>query len=136
MTGRNDPCPCGSGKKYENCCLPKDRAARAQNLEAERKPEHVEPVRLAPEPVLPFAAAENIEQSPEEDPLMAHINAFWDVFTDASYEQKRALATKMLAEEPELCDGEMVFEITNELIAPAIASGEIVCYKQLLDQLE
>ncbi len=22
-TGRNDPCPCGSGKKYKQCCLPK-----------------------------------------------------------------------------------------------------------------
>lgn len=22
--GRNDPCPCGSGKKYKNCCLAKD----------------------------------------------------------------------------------------------------------------
>jgi len=21
--GRNDPCPCGSGKKYKHCCLPK-----------------------------------------------------------------------------------------------------------------
>ena len=25
--GRNDPCPCGSGKKYKKCCLPKERAA-------------------------------------------------------------------------------------------------------------
>ena len=24
--GRNDPCPCGSGKKYKRCCLPKDAA--------------------------------------------------------------------------------------------------------------
>ncbi len=23
-TGRNDPCPCGSGKKYKKCCLEKD----------------------------------------------------------------------------------------------------------------
>jgi hypothetical protein len=23
-TGRNDPCPCGSGKKYKHCCLVKD----------------------------------------------------------------------------------------------------------------
>lgn len=23
--GRNDPCPCGSGKKYKKCCLPKAR---------------------------------------------------------------------------------------------------------------
>jgi SEC-C motif-containing protein len=22
--GRNDPCPCGSGKKYKKCCLAKD----------------------------------------------------------------------------------------------------------------
>jgi len=25
--GRNDPCPCGSGKKYKNCCLHKDLKA-------------------------------------------------------------------------------------------------------------
>ncbi|MGD0918235.1 MAG: preprotein translocase subunit SecA [Thermodesulfobacteriota bacterium] len=28
-TGRNDPCPCGSGKKYKKCCLPKESEARA-----------------------------------------------------------------------------------------------------------
>lgn len=22
--GRNEPCPCGSGKKYKNCCLKKE----------------------------------------------------------------------------------------------------------------
>ena len=25
--GRNDPCPCGSGKKYKKCCMEKDQAA-------------------------------------------------------------------------------------------------------------
>jgi len=25
--GRNDPCHCGSGRKYKKCCLPKDQAA-------------------------------------------------------------------------------------------------------------
>ena len=25
--GRNDPCPCGSGKKYKNCCMRKERVA-------------------------------------------------------------------------------------------------------------
>jgi len=25
--GRNDPCPCGSGKKYKKCCLGKEAAA-------------------------------------------------------------------------------------------------------------
>ena len=27
-TGRNDPCPCGSGKKYKRCCLTKDDEQR------------------------------------------------------------------------------------------------------------
>ena len=27
--GRNDPCPCGSGKKYKRCCLLKEEQARA-----------------------------------------------------------------------------------------------------------
>lgn len=25
--GRNDPCHCGSGRKYKHCCLDKDEAA-------------------------------------------------------------------------------------------------------------
>ena len=28
QVGRNDPCPCGSGRKYKQCCLRKQRAAR------------------------------------------------------------------------------------------------------------
>ena len=29
--GRNDPCPCGSGKKYKNCCLSKDHAQQSRS---------------------------------------------------------------------------------------------------------
>ena len=37
--GRNEPCPCGSGKKYKKCCLPKDEAeARARFRAAEVTP--------------------------------------------------------------------------------------------------
>jgi uncharacterized protein YecA (UPF0149 family) len=27
LPGRNDPCLCGSGKKFKKCCLPKIQAA-------------------------------------------------------------------------------------------------------------
>ncbi len=30
-TGRNDPCPCGSGKKYKKCCMMKDKARQYQD---------------------------------------------------------------------------------------------------------
>ena len=29
---RNDPCPCGSGRKYKNCCLEKDGSALTSKL--------------------------------------------------------------------------------------------------------
>jgi len=35
-TGRNDACPCGSGKKYKHCCLEKDRAAELAPVIARR----------------------------------------------------------------------------------------------------
>ena len=31
--GRNDPCPCGSGKKYKKCCEAKEQAAEFAALE-------------------------------------------------------------------------------------------------------
>jgi len=36
--GRNEPCPCGSGKKYKHCCLDKDEAkAREIRVKAAEK---------------------------------------------------------------------------------------------------
>jgi len=36
--GRNEHCPCGSGKKYKHCCLPKDQAGFVRtNPEADFK---------------------------------------------------------------------------------------------------
>lgn len=34
--GRNDKCPCGSGKKYKQCCLSKDDKIK-QNEREQRK---------------------------------------------------------------------------------------------------
>ena len=35
--GRNAPCPCGSGKKYKKCCLPKEEAERQGKTSATPK---------------------------------------------------------------------------------------------------
>lgn len=37
LPGRNDPCHCGSGKKYKHCCLAKDEAAERQKRAAAEK---------------------------------------------------------------------------------------------------
>ena len=41
--GRNEPCHCGSGKKYKQCCLSKDEAAeRTARAKAAEKAEKAE----------------------------------------------------------------------------------------------
>lgn len=34
--GRNDPCPCGSGKKYKKCCMKKDNVIELNKIREER----------------------------------------------------------------------------------------------------
>jgi|GEM_PF-1493933 len=50
--GRNDPCPCGSGRKYKRCCLEKDEAA-AREARAKTAAEAAEEAgRKADEPTV------------------------------------------------------------------------------------
>ena len=35
--GRNDPCPCESGKKYKRCCLAKDQQAKSKERREKRE---------------------------------------------------------------------------------------------------
>ena len=58
--GRNAPCPCGSGKKYKQCCLAKDeaaeRAARAKEQPAQpaaKDKAEEKPAKGAPKPQHP-----------------------------------------------------------------------------------
>ncbi len=51
-TGRNSPCPCGSGKKYKNCCLNAPKKVLSLKQEYKRKydirlkePEEIEGIR-------------------------------------------------------------------------------------------
>lgn len=53
--GRNDPCHCGSGRKYKHCCLEKDEAkARTARAKAAAKAAKTEtPAEGAPAPKRP-----------------------------------------------------------------------------------
>ncbi|TVQ23548.1 MAG: gamma-glutamyl-gamma-aminobutyrate hydrolase family protein [Spirochaetaceae bacterium] len=46
---RNDPCPCGSGKKYKHCCYARDMEQRAQAAEAEAAKAAEEAAQAGPE---------------------------------------------------------------------------------------
>ena len=53
--GRNDPCHCGSGKKYKRCCLKKDGAAEREEhaKAAAEAPVPESEGKTAPEPAKP-----------------------------------------------------------------------------------
>jgi hypothetical protein len=46
--GRNEPCHCGSGRKYKHCCLEKDEAAAAAARATTAAAQPAEPAREAP----------------------------------------------------------------------------------------
>ena len=48
-TGRNDGCPCGSGKKYKKCHLPEDEAKRSAVLKALEEEAKAEAAKKAEE---------------------------------------------------------------------------------------
>ena len=52
--GRNDPCPCGSGKKFKKCCLGKDEDELIARVGARSSvPPAGAPLRLAPDEPVP-----------------------------------------------------------------------------------
>lgn len=69
-TGRNDPCPCGSGRKYKACCLPKDEAAeRAARSKQEAAAGAAEPAAAEAPP-----AAARKAQRHDQQPWKGHAN--------------------------------------------------------------
>lgn len=60
--GRNDPCHCGSGRKYKHCCLAKDEAA--ERAERAKETEPVAPAAAEPPHVPPGTAARHETRQP------------------------------------------------------------------------
>jgi hypothetical protein len=111
--GRNDPCHCGSGKKYKKCCLTKDEQAKAAT---QAKP--ADPAS----PVQPTAKSHN-SPKPPPDPRIEAGNARWSEFEAAGYEGKLDIFARTL-DDPDLMDGEMAFEMLKLLFGETIEHGE------------
>jgi len=62
--GRNDPCHCGSGKKYKKCCLEKD--------EAREREDHAAAAKAAAEAAAAAAPAEGEEKKDEKPSQHKH----------------------------------------------------------------
>jgi len=78
--GRNDPCPCGSGKKYKRCCLDKHIAAKHEKTDAE-----VENLRA---------------KEKEQAKLVDQIETTFQLLTSRKYSEANRTALKLLKKYP------------------------------------
>ena len=95
QVGRNQPCPCGSSKKYKRCCLARDEARAAETRRA-----------------LTTAAWD------EDDDLDTASNAVVDLIHAGRLDEAEAAARDLLVRYPEVVDGlerlGMVFEARGD----------------------
>lgn len=85
-TGRNDPCPCGSGKKYKRCCSDSDRARSA--VAPNTQPTMREPILVI-----------------EDDGLDNLSNSVLDLIRERRFDDALAACDRLLQEFPDVQDG-------------------------------
>ncbi|HYD47572.1 MAG TPA: SEC-C metal-binding domain-containing protein [Terriglobales bacterium] len=90
--GRNELCPCGSGRKYKACCLQKDEAVRRTEREAGNAAlaAEIEASRVAI--AAPLRRQRQSEQAAEDA---------WALITDKRFEEAEVAARAYIEEFPE-----------------------------------
>lgn len=121
-TGRNDPCPCGSGKKYKRCCLEKD-----QQAESEARAAGQAAVAAKQE-----AKQEEIEAMlAREDELTERSNPVIDLIDAGKLDEAEQAARHLLEHFPQVHDGYdrlgMVYEARGQNRAAAD------CYRRVIE---
>ena len=119
--GRNDSCPCGSGKKYKRCCLEQDQ-------QDERDARDALAAALAAE------QAEDEEFEEWSDALDEASNAVLDLVEANQLDQAEQAAQELIENFPEVHDGYdrlgMVYEARKE---PKKAAD---CYRKVIEFMQ
>ena len=92
-TGRNDPCPCGSGKKYKKCCLQKDAADNTLK----------HPTAPVAQPVTPPPVAYDIVDMDDDD-LDELSNSVIDLIREGKLDQAEKACDELDRRFPEMPD--------------------------------
>jgi len=130
--GRNDPCPCGSGKKYKKCCMEKDQAEGRRRARLTPSP----PARPVATPRPPGSAAAPQPQAltvPLSAPSTQTPQQRLETFKKATYESRFALFERTINDG--LMDAEMA-RSALELIRPeCIQRGDRELFERMLSTL-
>ena len=131
--GRNDRCPCGSGKKYKQCCLTKDDEAERQEMaeaQASRDQREAERRERARELRADFAARLSGEAT-VDNPLDAASNAVVDLLHAGKLDKAEAAARDLIARFPDEHDGWVRLGMVHETRRENREAAD--CYRRMLD---
>jgi tetratricopeptide (TPR) repeat protein len=129
--GRNDPCPCGSGKKYKHCCLEKDRAAELAPAIRQRVALQAQEARRVA--LLKDHQEELLESQAalhEAQALDAASNAVVDLVHAGRLDEAEQAARELLVRYPQVHDGYdrlgMVHEARGQFRQAADCYGKVI----------
>ncbi len=133
--GRNDPCPCGSGKKFKKCCMSKTAPVKSGVLGGSTLSTETfrQPANRAEPSVAPLVALPKSPPRPP-DPERERWEAFWNEFKSKDYEGRRAFFLRTL-DDPELIFDDSAFEMLSRLHQDAVAHGERARFAELVGAL-
>lgn len=137
--GRNDRCPCGSGKKYKACCLTRDEAAETERLAAEqaereeRAAAKRDELRTIRDAITANFAASGPLDDVFEDELDAASNAVVDHINAGKLDAAEAAARDLLVRYPDVHDGWDRLGMVHEARGDNAQAAD--CYRKLIDFL-
>jgi soluble cytochrome b562 len=131
--GRNDRCPCGSGKKYKACCLTRDEAAERDRLAAEQagREARTEARRLEQRKARDAIVASFVGSPDDGDDLEETVDAALRFIDEGKLEEIETAARHLIERYPDIrTDGSSSAMSTRsaaktERPSPAI----VVCWK-------
>ena len=105
--GRNDRCPCGSGKKYKACCLTRDEAAERQELDKTQvaRDSQAAEKRQSLREVRETLVAKLSGSDVFDDDLTEASNAVLALIQAGKLDEAEAAARDLMVRHPEVPDG-------------------------------
>jgi Flp pilus assembly protein TadD len=106
LLGRNDPCRCGSGKKYKRCCESTDRAAELAARRAVQE-EALARAQAEKDEILLLSEAWTLRQqiALEDDAFIEESNAIVELIHAGQLDEAESRARALIDKVPEHPDG-------------------------------
>jgi len=131
-TGRNDPCPCGSGKKYKHCCLEKDQAAELAPVIAQRVALQAQQANQAAQRKDYQAELPESQATLQEaQALDAASNAVVDLVHADRLDEAEQAARELLVRYPEVHDGYDRLGMVHEARGQFREAAD--CYRKVIE---